>query len=385
MRSGQANSKMFPKESRPPYLQDDDYFDSFKQEIALQAVMAWGQTMAVQKSNTLKENKAEKTNNMRRNTMVKLVEVKAGQDDATSVFHPQRFMRPPVVAVEKYWSLFPKVWEEKYYSVYLEDVGLQHDLGQKQIELLHDRRSSIKVKMFAPCNVNVGREGTRTTNIKNCEDGSADLVSKDEWTKLASLSDLELALDNLVAAWAVFWPGDHSMVTLRRVVSKTKSFKAVGNETTRMKLLEVFINQILEVNQRKAMQDEVPMTFKEVMEVAKDKLNVHDYFPATASNNFATGGRSGNGGKVWNKTSGGRAGPRNDNTSELKERMKRMVKDHKINGREICLDYNKTEFGEVGCKDRLCKKAHACAWVDRGQTKPCGGKHSKGEHFSSKK
>ena len=152
-----------------------------------------------------------------------------------------------------------------------------------------------------------------------------------------------------------------------------------------MKLLEVFINQILEVNQRKAMQDEVPMTFKEVMEVAKDKLNVHDYFPATASNNFATGGRSGNGGKVWNKTSGGRAGPRNDNTSELKERMKRMVKDHKINGREICLDYNKTEFGEVGCKDRLCKKAHACAWVDRGQTKPCGGKHSKGEHFSSKK
>ena len=102
MRSGQANSKMFPKESRPPYLQDDDYFDSFKQEIALQAVMAWGQTMAVQKSNTLKENKAEKTNNMRRNTMVKLVEVKAGQDDATSVFHPQRFMRPPVVAVEKY-------------------------------------------------------------------------------------------------------------------------------------------------------------------------------------------------------------------------------------------------------------------------------------------
>ena len=39
MRSGQANSKMFPKESRPPYLQDDDYFDSFKQEIALQAVM----------------------------------------------------------------------------------------------------------------------------------------------------------------------------------------------------------------------------------------------------------------------------------------------------------------------------------------------------------
>ena len=69
------------------------------------------------------------------------------------------------------------------------------------------------------------------------------------------------------------------MVTLRRVVTKTKSFKAVANQETRMKLLEVFINQILEVNQRKATQDEVPMNFKEVIEVAKDKLeNVSDYF-----------------------------------------------------------------------------------------------------------
>ena len=49
-RKSQANSRMFPKEARPPYLQDDEYFDSFKPEVALQAVMSWGQTMAVQKS-----------------------------------------------------------------------------------------------------------------------------------------------------------------------------------------------------------------------------------------------------------------------------------------------------------------------------------------------
>ena len=120
---------MFPKEARPPYLQDDKYFDTFKPDVALQAVMAWAQTLAVQKANTLKESKAEKTSNVRKNTNVKVVEVAAGKDDATTVFHPQRFLRPPVVAVEKYWNLFPKAWGEKYYSVYLEDVGLQNELG----------------------------------------------------------------------------------------------------------------------------------------------------------------------------------------------------------------------------------------------------------------
>ena len=89
----QANSAMFPKEVRPLYLQDDAYFDTFKPEVALQAVMAWGQTLAMQQSNLLKERKAEKSTNLKTNTAVK-----AGVDDATTKFHPQRFLRPPVVA-----------------------------------------------------------------------------------------------------------------------------------------------------------------------------------------------------------------------------------------------------------------------------------------------
>ena len=140
---------MFPKESRPPYLQEDTYFNTFKPEVALQAVMGWAQTVAMQKSNQLKEKKAEKSTDMRKNMAIKMVEVKEGKDDATTVFHPQRFLRPPVVGLEKYWNLYPKKWDEKYFSVYMEDVGLQHELGQRQIELLHDRRSAIKVKMFA--------------------------------------------------------------------------------------------------------------------------------------------------------------------------------------------------------------------------------------------
>ena len=387
---GQENFAMFPKEDRPPYLQDDSYFNTFKPEVALQAVLGWAQTRAVQKANQLKEKKAEKASDLKTNTAVKVVDVKPGKDDSTTQFHPQRFLRPPVVAPEKYWNIFPKKWEEKYYSVYLEDVGLQNDLGQRQIELLHDRRSSIKIKMFAPANVNVGRGGTRTTNVRSCEDGdSLDVVSKDEWTKLASLTDLELALDNLVAAYACFWPGDRSMVTLRRVVTKTKSFSAISNQETRMKLLEIFINQVLEINQRKAVQDEVPMTYKEMMEVAKDKLeNVTDYIRAPSAKVFSAGGDWK--GSRHQSTRAGERGPRQgsgpSSSESRRNQMTRILKGQKIQGKDFCLDYNlEGEDGKPLCSSRGCKNAHNCAYVNKGDYKACGARHSKVEHFKIKK
>ena len=374
---GKENSAMFPKEARPPYLQDDAYFNTFKPEVALQAVMNWAQTEAMNKANQLKEKKAEKTTDMRKNTAVKVVEVKEGKDDATTVFHPQRFLRPPVVSLEKYWNLYPKKWDEKYFSVFMEDVGLQNELGQRQIELLHDRRSAIKVKMFAPANVNVGRSGTKTTNIRSGEDG-IDMVSKDDWAKLGTLTDLEMALDNLVAAYAVFWPGDRSMVTLRRVVTKTKSFQAVSHQETRMKLLDVFINQILEVNQRKAIQEEVPLTFKEVLEVAKDKIeNVSDYFPSTG---VVEEGKV-EGGSEAKTAAGGRGGTKK-RTGNQQEFIKKLLKGQTIHGKEYCIEFNvKDDKGDPMCGSRSCKKAHNCAFIPKGETKACGGRHSKIVHY----
>ena len=167
-----------------------------------------------ERSNIMKLKKVEKNSSLKKNTDVKKMKVEEGEDDATTIFHPQRFMmRPPVVDLKKCWSLYPTSWPETYYSVYLTDVGLDNQLGQKQIELLHDRRSEIKIKYFAPINASVGRSGMKMTSLRSCEDRSTDVVSKDDWTKVVTIS--KLMLDNLVAAWAVFWLGDKSPVTLR--------------------------------------------------------------------------------------------------------------------------------------------------------------------------
>ena len=160
----------------------------------------------------------------------------------------------------------------------LAEAGLENEFGHKQIELLHDRRSKIEVKFFAPANANFGRAGPQTTNLKPLANGTTDVVTKDEWINCVTVNELMMALDNLVACWACFWEGDRSLVTLRRVVTKMKEFGMIANPKDRLRLLEQFINKCLEINARKAVQKEIPLTYKEMHDIAKDYVeNVNDY------------------------------------------------------------------------------------------------------------
>ena len=210
------NSDKYPKNKRPEHLQDDDVFDSLTiGEVTLQLSM-WSQTLATREATAQNEKKASEKKDHKTNTSVKTVKIEAGEDDATSIFHPQHYsMRPPVSGMGKIWESYPTHWPEVYYSTDLSDVGLDNVLGQKQLELLHDRRSKIEIKMFAPSNANIGRGGFKMMSLKAQEDGSTDIANKEDWLSLVSVNELMLSLYNLVAAWSCFWEGDRSMVMLR--------------------------------------------------------------------------------------------------------------------------------------------------------------------------
>ena len=347
----------------------------------------------------MKQRKMEKSSN-EGDTPVKLVMISEGVDDATTEFHPQRYsMRPPVGGPIKVWDQYPTHWPEVFYSVNLADVGLENQLGQKVIKLLHDRRSKIEVKMFAPTNAHIGRAGSKTTNLKQCENGSTDLTTKDNWVNVLTMNGLMQALDNMVAAWACFWEGDRSMVTLRRVVTKLREFSAVSDVNTRLRLLENFINKILEINQMKAAQRIPPMSFKEVHDMGKEYLeNIADYAPV---DNNRREGASSNGGFSGNTQSGHfnnknsrfsfqnrnkNQGPkpvRNDN--QMEQILKNSLSGHKYRGKEFCLYYNlRDEKGQPKCKDfRRCNRAHNCGFIARGASTPCGKPHPKFDHWKN--
>ena len=372
------NSTKYPKENRPEHLQDDEVFNSLTiGEVTLQLAM-WSQTRATQEATAQKAKKREKKD-FKTNTMIKMVKIEAGEDDATTTFHPQRYsMRPPVSGISKIWKTYPTHWPEVYYSVDLSDVGLDNVFGQKQLEMLHDRRSPIKVKMFISANGNIGRGGYKSMTLKTQEDGSTNVQNKDDWLSLSSVNEIEQGVDNLVAAYICFWEGDRSMATLRLVMTKHMSFACISNTSTRLRLLEAFVDKVLEINQRKAIQTDVPLTFLEVDRMAEDFIKNVTTHVRDQTNGHINPQNGSSGGKQ-----GGNGRKNTGNTPDPEEQVKRMLEGKTVKGKKFCIEYQlKDSKGNHKCRDRKCRLAHACGFCDKFTKEPCGRNHSKFEHFS---
>ena len=135
-------------------------------------------------------------------------------------------------------------------------MGLDHVISAKTKELVHDRSdSSINIKMFSPINVMVGREGSsRSSKVQHVKDG-VEIESRDNWTEMTSISQLEEALDNLCRLWVVMWPSDYGPSNLKGVLGKYKNFSSSFESVdTRKKVLEDFINRVLGDNAVRAGQ-----------------------------------------------------------------------------------------------------------------------------------
>ena len=108
------NSCKFPKDMRPPHLQDDDIFNALSIESVTNQLAIWSQTKATQEATALKAKKSEKI--IEGNTPIKTILIKEGEDDATSKLHPQRYhLRPCVSGQGKIWSTYPMHWPEVFF------------------------------------------------------------------------------------------------------------------------------------------------------------------------------------------------------------------------------------------------------------------------------
>lgn len=209
------------------------------------------------------------------------------------------------------------------------------------------------------------------------------MVTKDDWLSVSTLNELMMALDNLVAAWACFWEGDRSMVILRRVVTKTREFSSISNMATRLRLLESFNNKVLEINQRKAIQTEIPLTYKESYDLAKEYMeNVTDYVRTDTEDkkpNYSGGNGGNNGGR-------GAQGVKKTPVERAREYLVKSLVGQKRGGKDYCVEYNLRDHkGDPMCKDRRCKDTHSCGFIARGSSQPCGKSHTKYEHLKTVK
>ena len=231
-------------------------------------------TKAMMKQNDLTEEKNRKSKgSLKKDQEVKKVKVEEGEDDATTILHPQRFsLRTPLKKPEDYWSLVPYKWPEVNNKIHLAHLGLDHVISAKTIEMVYDKSdTNIDIKKFSNVNVMIGREGSKKTSKIHQDGDSIQLETNDTWLEMASMWQLEEALDNLVRLWTAVWPGDYGPANLRGVITRHRAFKdSFENVETGKKVTEDFINKVLQDNAIKAGQGLPPLSFDEVDKRARD-------------------------------------------------------------------------------------------------------------------
>ena len=161
-------------------------------------------------------------------------------------------------------------------------------------------------------------------------------------------------------------------------MTKNKEFATVNPPDTRLRLLESFINRMLEINQGKAAQNSAPLRFKEVNDWAKEFVENRDqYVKADRVGQETT--------MDTLKSLLSQTVQKKDRSAIVKDRekfnidyMRKNLVGKKVKGKEICIGYNTKE----GCKHgNGCTRGHFCAYIPRGEKDPCGKEHSKLEHW----
>ena len=359
------NSDKWDKDVRPPHLMDDDVFNTLSVEAAAQHIMQWMTTKAMMDSNQIKENKAiHRGGKEKPDQEIKMLKFEAGEDNAGTVLHKQRFaFRTPLQEPKDYWHLMPVSWKEVNKSLYLDNVGMDNICSPRTLELLHNRASPLEIKMFLTLNISVGRSGvSKKQNLRTLEDGSTEVVSSDDWLSPTTISQVIEALDNLVAIWCVMWPGEWSMVTLRRAVTKHLAFGDITNVELRKKMLEAFINEVLTGNASLAARGKPPMEFEKVDKLCLRYLDNKRHYERSFKVEEPRD-------KVLNKGT---------KTRTDMDEMKRRVGNLKTaSGKQVCFFYN----SDMGCKGKACLNEHSCCFVRNGRM--CGKSHKKNDHYKN--
>ena len=362
------NSDKWGQDVRPPHLVDDDVFNTLSVEAASQQIMSWMTTKAMMASNDIKENKARHRGGKEKpDEDIKKIQIEEGEDDAMSTLHKKRFsFRTPLLEPKEYWHLVPLRWKEINKSMHLENIGMDNICSPRTLELLHDRSSPLEIKMFLTLNISVGRAGvSKKQNLRTLDDGTTEVVSSDDWLSPTNISQLIEALDNLVAVWVVMWPGEWSMVALRRTVTKHLAFGDIQNVELRKKMLEAFINEVLASNASLAARGKPPMEFEKLDKLAARYMDNKKHFEKSFKVEVQD---------QKNEREKSQPNPASLVRKEVAD-MRRQVAGAKTPaGKEVCFWYNSS----AGCKVKHCRHGHACAVMKDG--KLCGGSHKKGDH-----
>ena len=310
-------------------------------------------------------------------------------DNHRDQLHPARLDRHPPGSRAELWEQMP-VWRtHTYRSIDLRPFGINSQVAEEALGILHDRRIMLKLKYFTRYNANIGSRGLKT-KTDHYADGGTSSTSHLDWKELSNMRGVQDALINFAICNALLWPLDLTGLVLMKVLNDYLMLPN-AQERVRVQVITALFERISNTNRKRTVRPEAPMDHREVEMELKVVLREHGLseLPATAFDEpiprVSPDQRS-----LVNlqanlpkpQSGGNKANPKR--SAAPSKRQLATVKSP--SGHFVCYNWNNgtctRQRTSGGCKDSVSNKefSHCCLHMDPSTGAYCLLKHAKKDH-----
>lgn len=203
-------------------------------------------------------------------------------DNHRDELNPARLDRYPPGSRAELWKQMP-VWRaHTYRSIDLRPFGINSQVAEEAIGILHDRRIQLKLKYFTRYNATIGTRGLKT-KTEHFADGGTSSTSNLDWKELGNMRAVQDALINFAICNALMWPLDLTGLVLMKVLN---DYFMIPNAEERVRVLVItsVFERISNTNRKRTVVPEAPMDHREVEQELKAVLREYGLseLPATA-------------------------------------------------------------------------------------------------------
>jgi len=294
--------------------------------------------------------------------------------------------RAPILERKKWWDQVPVKHSHTYRRLPLEHGGAANKVSDVVIIRCHDRSFPVKIKMFLPAN--------KMQKAFSSSDSKEETAS---WEGAKAVVDIREALLNLADVMAELWPYDNSARILQRVLHNANYGANLRcSEQEKVRYMVEFCDGVLRENACRAVEQEVPLSFREVKERWADTTERVPTQVGTSSQQssgqqqYSAGRGNSRGGHQGNLPRGGASGPNPGGPGGFRGGAAARGRGARLqqgaNSFAVCFNFNRGNCGRpqkgVGCDDgRSGEFAHVCNFFDATTSKYCLQAHPRvGNH-----
>ena len=314
--------------------------------------------------------------------------VEACVDNGMDLLSVVRTYRYPIGDVAHLWAIMPQYRPHVYRTLDLRPHGIDAQIPEAVIGILHDRRILLKLCYFGKINANLATNHLKV-RTEHEVGGSSVTTTELDWKELTSIRNVTDAIINFEVALRLVWPADFTGITMMKLLNDYR-YCMFGDEKLSVSVIAQFFERVSNGNRKRAGRHLPPLDFKDQEEALQSTLRDRG-LPDTRPSPFSTIPKITADQKalanLQSSLPQGKGQAKNSRQRSQNQAPKpRLPAVQGPSGKYLCWHYNQKTCTrpkhQDGCQDQATSKeySHHCMYQNPTTMVYCLARHPKQDH-----